>query len=296
MNQYRVKLDNGNIEQYIDKNFNTKIDDCIISVINQNNYLEFSIEGEKTIDELSRLFFFFFSLFYIYLGAFPQIMEIEQNNSKYDISRLNRRFNTYEIFKKNVYVICNINDKNISQNTINQIRGIKKFPVYSMQALVSDAYKHILANHKILLLCHVIDGLVDKKDYNRNKYVNELNTMCQTSRKPGEYKLKVYHLCKNYFFKYYDFYNSDILNTMGLNKIDFINVISDTRNWYSHFLNDIEKPNKLTDGKKIIIYFDIILYSLRILLLDKLGISVNLDKIKAYLRDTNNWIKRIYNN
>ena len=47
----------------------------------------------------------------------------------------------------------------VNAEIINKFKDLHPYPMYSMQYLVSDYYNHVVTNHKITLLLHVIEGI-----------------------------------------------------------------------------------------------------------------------------------------
>ena len=77
------------------------------------------------------------------------------------------------------------------------------------------------------------------------------------------------------------------------NQFSFVETITDTRNWYSHFLDKGKKLNRLHDGVEMQIYFEIIYYILRLMCLDRLGVLPDEAMIREYLYTVHDWILEI---
>ena len=85
----------------------------------------------------------------------------------------------------------------------------------------------------------------------------EINNLCQTeiatlnkcpeSNKGtvGDYMAAVYWLCNNYFFKYHKKYACEIMPLLKVTQYKFMSRLAETRNWYSHFLKESQKPLRI---------------------------------------------------
>lgn len=211
------------------------------------------------------------------------------NDEEIDLTNLAGRFKTDDYFQKSILCICPISNNVICQGTLDAYQAIRQIPIYSMQCLISENYKHTVTNHRIVLLLHVIDGLIDDSVIANS--TSEIRKKYRPSDKPGNYMCKVYYLCKNYFFKYNRKYNCEILQLLKVNQYEFLQVISDTRNWYSHFFKENKKIHRLTDGAEMLIYFEIVYYALRVCLItEKLQIKIDESAIKEYFYIIHDWI------
>ena len=59
-------------------------------------------------------------------------------------------------------VICDIDETTLNAQKIKELRKISLYPIYSFQCLLSKAYDHVITNHKMTLLLHVIDLFLKK--------------------------------------------------------------------------------------------------------------------------------------
>ena len=51
--------------------------------------------------------------------------------------------------------------------------------------------------------------------------------------------------------------------------------LSETRNWYSHFLNESKKTLRIVKGRDFIIYFELVCYMIRLSVIDRIGVTIN---------------------
>lgn len=87
----------------------------------------------------------------------------------------------------------------------------------------------------------------------------------------------------------------DVLAVLGIDEYKFLQIITDTRNWYSHMWKSKDKDSRLSDGKLMVIYFEIIYYAIRLYLISNiLMISVQIDFVKEYLYILHDWIVEVY--
>lgn len=267
------------------------IDNCKVQVSGYKCNLKITITGRKGEKKLQSLAFDILNLLFIILGGFPQIIEMSYNGEVIDLSKLAHKYTTDDYFKKSVLSIMPISDKIICQQTLDKYRSLKQAPIQSMQCLISDSYKHIITNHKITLLLHVIDGLVEENQI--NKYEQELKTRYKLAYTPksGSYIVKAYYLCKGYFFEPHKKYNCEILFLLKINQYKFLQIITDTRHWYSHFPDNKTRKNRLTNGIEMLVYFEIIFYALRLYLTtEKLGLDINYNNVKEYYYVIHDWL------
>lgn len=278
------------IHNKVDK-FSIQIDNSTVIIWSNDKNLYIEINGEKTVKELEGIMLELFSLFFICLGGYAKIIKIVANGKSIDISQYAGKFDTWEYFIKNNLAVCQINKDTINEKVLQKFRSLKQMPLYSLQYLVSNNYKSVIINHKITLLLHIIDGLISDSKINPMK--KEIISRFNIHNNIGGYKPKAYFLCKNYFFKYHIKYNCEILSLLKVNEYEFVEVIADTRNWYSHFLADNNKTNRLRDGAEMLTYFEIIYYAIRLYFINQIGVSANEEWIKEYFYSIHDWILEI---
>ena len=160
--------------------------------------------------------------------------------------------------------------------------------IHSIQYLVSIDYKHVVTDHKITLLTHIIDAVFNLNDIERGKIRNEVISKYRLE-KPDRYLVKTYYISKNCLFNYHRKYNLGILNLLKVNQLKFISIVADTRNWNTHYLGQ-NKPARLKDGQQILQYFHICFVMLRIAIMNNIGVKPSDDMVKEVYFIIHDWI------
>lgn len=274
------------------KEFEVHIENVQIKLWSKAYTLFIEINGSQEIEKLKTMLFNLFSIIFLYLGSYPIILSIIVDDKELDLSELVSKYNTQPYFKSKNRAICSISEKTINDEIYRSYLELNQMPLYSMQYLFCDNYKNIIVTHRITLLLHIIDGVVPDDVIDVMK--SEIKSVYDIKdRRIGDYASKVYYLCKNYFFDIDNFYNCEILSLLGITQYELIEIVSDTRNWYSHFLDEDKKEKRLKDGLEKWIYLEIIFYSIRLLLADQIGININDDWIREYFYSIHDWISKI---
>lgn len=203
------------------------------------------------------------------------------------------KYKTSNEFLNENLVICEIDKNTILQQVFDKMRAMRDLPIYSLQFLVSEAYDHVITNHKMTLLLHIVDGIYDKKRLVNDR--SEIRKKYRASQKGkiGDYMAAVYWLCNNYFFKYHRKFGCEILPLLKVTQYEFLERLSDTRNWYSHFLNNMRKVSRIKNGKEFIIYFELVCYMICLSIIDELKLFADEDKIKEFYYTVHDWILAI---
>lgn len=290
-NSLRLELEHIFFERNRIDKILTKIDGMDVSIWQDGIKVFICIEGKCKIEKIENEGEDVLSILSICLGGYPGIIKKEKNGSVIDISNLAGKYRTWSYFQKNNLCICNIDNSVICQPVLDSYRVLSKLPIFSMQNLISENYQSIMSDHRITLLLHVIDGLVN--DSVIPQMTSELKNRYNFTDKVGTYKPKVYYLLKNYFFGYHRKFNCEILQLLHVNQKQFIGIICDTRNWYSHFLKYTTKKNRMHSGKEMLIYFEIIYYVLRLYLLDELKVEIDETQVREYFYCIHDWISEI---
>ena len=249
--------------------------------------LQIEISGRSSIEGIKTMFFEIYSLMFIYMGGFPRLIRMEINGESLDISSLADRFETSSQFRKASLVLCPINGDTINESTVQRYRCIAKMHLFSLQYLVSQNYEKINIAHKITLALHVVDGVVDES-VSKN-YKSEIKRRYKIPN-VGNYYAKVYFLCKTFFFTAHRKSRYGILSLLNTSQKNFIQVIVDTRNWYSHFLPESLKPDKLKEGSAMIKYLEIVCYLIRMQMLDSIGVKRDKERMDEYFYTIHDWL------
>lgn len=293
LSKIRAKLQHeffnfSNVEE-----FEVDIENVQIKFWSEADTLFIQINESQEIEKLRTMLFNLFSIMFLYLGSYPTItLSIIVDDKELDESKLIPKFNTDSNFKSKDRAICSISKETINDKIYHSYLKLNQMPLYSMQYLFSDNYKNIIVTHRITLLLHIIDGVVqdDVIKAMKKEIESEYNIK---NKRIGDYASKVYYLCKKYFFEFQNRHNFDILSLLGIKQYELIEIVSDTRNWYSHFLDEDNKKNRLKDGREEWIYLEIIYYLIRLLLADQIGIKINDDWVRKYFYLIHDWICEI---
>ena len=252
------------------------------------------LQGRKSEKTLKNLFFNFYSVMFLFLGFFPKLEAVTFNNTPSNLSNLSKRYETFGFFLHESNILCDFSSKTINNLTLTNFETLRKTPFHALECITSVTYSKITLEHKILLLLQVIDGLIPLSKTQIKTYKTKFDTMCNKGvqgNSQGDYAALVYYLCEKYFFYYNKKLSCNMLKTLKTSKKNFVLTISDTRNWYSHYLDDNKKRKRLqNDPILLFAYTDIILFSLRIMLASSLGVSVPEENIKKFYLQLKNWI------
>lgn len=292
MNELKVKGEHEGLRYSPIVPFDSIIDNSIVHIESTENIIFLRIITRKKEEATKRLFFDVFTLIFIYLGAFPVIKEFLFNNELLKTTNLAGKFTSRsDLFRKDLFVI-NINSDSVNQRVIDTYRRKQSAPLSSLQYLASESYKHIVSDHRITLLLHVIDGICDVKTTDIKKEIVRKYRLGISYKEIGDYLAKAYEIVKGNFFYYHRIFDCGIMKLLHVTQYDFLTIISDTRNWNSHFLRD-KKPNRLKGGAEIVIYFELIMYIIRLKLAKDFEVPVKEDNIKEYYYTVHDWILNV---
>jgi len=252
-----------------------------------------TISGLRTEDKKLELLREILNVLFVYLGAFPNIEHIKYDNKEIDISTWVSKYNTRSDSKRLDLLLCSIDNTTLNESVLRALKSIPEIPLYSLQYLVSETYRHMISDHRITLLLHVIDGMVQKAESARGESDWKKKYQNRIQGRIGVYRPTVYFLCSNYFYIYHRKYNCEILKLLKEDQFSFVETITDTRNWYSHFLGKEKKPHRMRNGVEMQIYFEIIYYTIRLMCLNRLGITPDNTSIKEYFYTVHDWILEI---
>jgi len=202
------------------------------------------------------------------------------------------KYNSWNYMMKDYLALACINVMTINPDTIEKFRKLNLSAIHSMEFLISDSYKHVVLDHRLTLLLHIIDGVISDEVISKAKA--ELKEKYQENGKVGDYKAKAYFLFENYFFVYEDEARSELLQLLNVDKKKFLKVITDTRNSNSHMLVVGKKKNCLRNGREMLEYFEIVCYILRVYLITQVGLKVDKARVQEYLYILHDWILQEY--
>lgn len=274
--------------------FNLKMENNTVLLYSEYDKLHIEILGRKTIAKLRTLFFDILSLLFIYLGSSPKICELIENGQSIDIAQFSSKYTPSKRFSNKEACLCPINNTTINEKVLKLFLNISKMPINSLQFLLCEAYDKLAQDHRITLLLHIIDGIVSKAEVQKAKtYLCGKYPQIYNIKTIGNYLPAVYHLCQNYFFNYHRKFKCDILQLLKVTQLKFVQISADTRNWYSHFLEESKKPNRLKCGEEMIFWFDILHYAIRLMIVSELKVSIDEGVVKEYYYILHDWILKI---
>lgn len=276
-----------NVEPFEVKIFNSRV-----SMRSEREKFSIDIRGRKSSQKLYGLLIDIESLLFFYMGFFPLIISLKVNGEDADISERVGKYHTSSIFTKQNLVICDISANTVTEQKLLHFKQMNQMALFSLQFLVSENYEHVITNHKMTLLLHVVQGIYDDSRCLQDKQTIK-NKYPAATGKVGDYMASIYWLCNEYFFRYHRKYGCDILALLGVNQYQFLCKLTDTRNWYSHFLAETKKPLRIRKGREFIIYFEIICYAIRLAVIDTLGGKLEEERVREFYYTVHDWILEI---
>ena len=231
-------------------------------------FLEFL--GADDFEGLYNIYLDVYTLFFICYGSYPLMLNLSYNDINEDLSEYAPKYFSSKEYIDGECALFVINDNVINKNVIERLKDIKTYALDSLEYLTSENYKHMVINHKITLLSHIVSGFTNPE-------------AC--------YKNNVKNISDKYFFNYTN--GISVLDALAMNQDLFISKVADTRNWYSHFFDESKKPNKLKEGYEIAFFISIIFFMLRLLLSEKIGISVSDTIINHHYTCIKFWIIKV---
>lgn len=295
MNTLSVKAKHKGFCKASVEKFSTIIDFSTITISTRQDQLELEIKTRRKEPAALILFFDVYTLLFIYLGAFPSLESVEFNGNIIDTSQWVRKYTTRpDLFRYDLF-ITELSNKTINQDCIDAFRRLQRTAVYSFQYLTSKEYMHVVSDHRITLLFHVIDGICEIDKTMTDTLFSEILRRYKPSvskKELGQYLPKVYAISKECFFYYHRKYNCEILRLLKISQYTFLRVITDTRNWNSHFLRN-KKPDRLKSGTEIAIFIELVQYMIRLKITKDIGAAIDEDHVKEYYYTVHDWILKV---
>ena len=290
MNQIIAKYHSKVFNQHAVKKFNVVIDNCTVQLESVSEEFYIRLTGRRNVEKIKKVLGDLESVFFFYFGSFPILDSLQINGEFVNIDERVGKYITSSIYLTPNQVICDITEYTVSQQVIDKLRMISRIPLYSLQNLVSQNYEGVIVDHKMTLLLHIIEGIYDKKNIKQDKQEIRNRYSVGKSTTIGDYMTALYWLCKNYFFNYHRRFGCGILPLLKATQYGFLQRLTDTRNWYSHFWNESKKPIRIKKGSDFSIHFDIIYYVIRLAVIDKMGTKPNEAYIKEFYYILHDWI------
>lgn len=292
LNQITAKYTSKIFVQHNVEPFEVKIFNSRVNIRSVGRELLIDISGRKAPQKLHDLLIDIESLLFFYIGSFPLMISLNINGVDKDISKRVGKYHTSSNFLKQNLVVCDISANTITEQKLQRFKQMNQMALFSLQFLVSDNYEHVITNHKMTLLLHVVQGIYDDSRCTQDKREIK-NKYPAATGAIGDYMASVYWLCNEYFFKYHKKYGCGILGLLKVNQYQFLCRLTDTRNWYSHFFAETKKPLRIRQGKDFVIYFEILCYAIRLAVVDELNTQLVEEHIQEFYYTVHDWILAI---
>lgn len=248
--------------------------------------------GRKAIPSIYNVFFKVNNLLFLILGGFPKIEYIFENNIEVDTSELARKYNTASNYNEPEARLCEISLKTVNESILNKMSMVHHQTLSSVQYITCASYRHMVTNHRIELITHTIDGF-----FRHTVFYKQLFQQIK-KHKPSKRKLDYIEVVERVFkrfFVYHRKYNCQILKCIHVkNKQEFYEIIADTRNDFSHFLES--KAHRLIKGTDMVYFIDLIFYAERLFILEEvLEVEISELQVMEYMYILHDWIDEIVN-
>lgn len=250
------------------------------------------LSGVKSNEELLEIFFKVYDLLFLYLGGFPKRECILANNVEINTSEWVRKYDTSSHYIEKESRLCEISLKTINEHILDKMSNVHYQTLCSVEYIVCEYYSHIVTNHRIELIAHTIDGFL-RHTIIYDRLLQELK-----KKYPNKWKIDYVESVERLFkcfFRIHQKYDCQILDCICVqDEHDFCQVIADTRNDFSHFLED--KQHRLIKGRYMVYFIDLIFYAERLFILEEvLGIEILESLSQEYLYILHDWIDKIVN-
>ncbi len=243
----------------------------------------------NTLDEAKELFYTIWELLAWYDGYFYKPTKYIVDGKMQEVDEL-YRVNMYKTDKKWVDsgTLIGRNQRDFSEDIINRYLNIRnadrknksmnKAMINSFFYLMSESYKDINIEHRLVLLMHICDGFAIK-------FLNG-----SSKNNSGNINIIVGQLDKR---KY-----KHGAGLLGVSESNALTALGDTRNELTHYdYNEnslgsyISDPDCDTDNTVNLYAYYILIATLRVAVLQTIGFTVT-DEVKEYLLDENlDWIR-----
>ena len=248
--------------------------------------------GRKAIPSIYNVFFKVHNLLFLILGGFPKIEYIFENNIEADVSKWARKYDTASNYNEPEARLCEISLKTVNESILNKMSTVHHQPLSSLQYITCTYYCHVVTNHRIELITHTIEGFF--------RHTSFYMQLLQQKKKHNSKKRKLDYIemverVFKRFFVYHRKYNCQILKSIHVkSKQEFYEIVADTRNDFSHFLES--KAYRLIKGTDMVYFIDLIFYGERLFILEEvLGIKISELQVKEYMYILHDWIDEIVN-
>lgn len=292
MNSVKVITSHKTFETYCLETFEFQYDNVKINISLNEKKLVIALFGRKSAKKIMDIFFRVYDLIFLILGGFPERESVILNDIEIDTSKWVRKYHTSSHYIEREARLCEISINTVNANTLSRMFNIHNQTLSSLEYIVSDYYSHIVTNHRIELMTHTIDGfLIHTKE-------NDLLLQELKAKYPQKKKVNYIESVERVFrcfFYYHRKNNVQILDCIHLkNKQAFYEVIADTRNDFTHFLES--KEHRLIKGRDMVYFIDLIFLANRLFMLKEiLNLPVIDEQVKEYMYILHDWIDSIVN-
>ena len=292
MNSVKVITSHKAFETYCFKTFEFQYDNVKINISLNEKKLVIALFGRKSAKKIMDIFFRVYDLIFLILGGFPERESVIVNDIEIDTSKWVRKYHTSSHYIEREARLCEISIDTVNAYTLSRMVNIHNQTLSSLEYIVSDYYSHIVTNHRIELMTHTIDGfLIHTKE-------NDLLLQELKAKYPQKKKVNYIESVERVFrcfFYYHRKNNVQILDCIHLkNKQEFYEVIADTRNDFTHFLEN--KEHRLIKGRDMVYFIDLIFLANRLFMLKEiLNLPVIDEQVKEYMYILHDWIDSIVN-
>ncbi len=292
MNTLKVTTVHRTFETYFFEAFNFSYYNVMIKLAIQDGKLVITIDGEKAFEEILKIFYKVYNLLFLILGGFPKVESLLENNVKLDTREWVKKYDTDSHFMISEARLCEMSLKTINKTILDKMSDVHHQTLSSVEYIVCEYYSHIVTNHRIELISHTIDGFLEHTIF--------YNQLLQQLKKSNPKKRKVDYIESverlfTCFIKLHQKYDCQILDCIHVqNEHEFYEIIADTRNDFSHFLES--KSHRLIKGSDMVYFIDLIFYAERLFILTEIfGISISDVQAKEYMYILHDWIDEIVN-
>lgn len=293
MNSIKVIMMHKTFEKYNFELFNFVYQNITISLEMEQGRLIITLVGKKSTEKILEQFWNIYDLLFLILGGFPKREQVLVNDIEIDTSEWVRKFDTALHHIEGEARLCEISSKTINADILNKMVNVHQQTLSSVEYIVCEYYSHMVSNHRIELMTHTIEGF-----FRHTAYYNQLFQKLKNSNSKKQ-KVTYFEIIErffNVFFIYHRKYNAEILSCMHVkSKKEFYEIITDTRNDFSHFLE--QKQHRLIKGKDMVYFIDIIFFAERLFVLKEvLEIEISDEQVQEYLYILHDWIDELVNN
>ena len=292
MNSIKIVTNHKVFESYHFKEFVFQYENIQINLSLDEKKFVIVLLGRKSIKKMMDIFFIVYDLVFLILGSFPRREKVFINDLEVDTIKWVKKYNTSSHYIEKESRLCEISLDTVNANTLKNMANIHNQTLSSLEYIVSEYYGHIVTYHRIVLMTHTIEGFFrHTKDY--NLLLQELKIK-NTRKKKIDYIENVERVFRCFFY-YHKKNNVQILKCIHLkNKQLFYKIIADTRNDFSHFLEN--NKHRMIEGKDMVYFIDLIFLADRLFILKEiLNLSIIDEQVKEYMYILHDWIDSMIN-